>query len=350
VKICGFEKVKSVEEVKRVELFSRKELKHLTLEWVSCHRVVDDYEVLDCLQPSIFIQSLNINGYGSLWLPWWLMNNMKSALPLLVSISLEDLANCISLPPLGILPRLKTLVLKGMDSIAKIDEEFCGAAVAFRCLENFSLRYMPNLEVWNTTYSYRGHGGSRYMFPCLRTLDIESCPKLRLEPCPPKANEWTIWRSDGALSSSWGESASYTSASTSSSPLVTTLKIHDSELPMHQWRLLCHLPALPNLYVSHCSDRTSSPEIILALSSLQSLSVHRGHQSQLPEWLGHLTDIQKLCIGNCEGIESLPESIQQLTKLEILEIFECPALERWCESEENKMKLSHIKEMKIASD
>jgi len=41
----------------------------------------------------------------------------------------------------------------------------------------------------------------------------------------------------------------------------------------------------------------------------------------------------------------LPESIQQLTKLEILEISECPALEQWCESEENKMKLAHIKEM-----
>jgi len=138
---------------------------------------------------------------------------------------------------------------------------------------------------------------------------------------------------------------------------------------MHQWRLLCHLPALPNLYISDCSDLTSSRESIWALSSLQSLSVHRGYQAQLPKWLGHLTALQKLsiswcknlnnlqeimacrtslkelCISNCKVIESLPESIQQLTKLEILEISECPALEQWCESEENKMKLAHIKEM-----
>ena len=137
---------------------------------------------------------------------------------------------------------------------------------------------------------------------------------------------------------------------------------------MHQWRLLCHLPALPNLYISDCSDLTSSREIIWALSSLQSLSVHRGYQAQLPKWLGHLTALQnssiswcknlnnlqeilghrtslkKLCIRSCKGIESLPESIQQLTKLEILEISQCPALERWCLSEENKIKLAHIKE------
>jgi len=90
------------------------------------------------------------------------------------------LDNCTRLPPLGQLLNLKNLELKQMEAVAKIDEEFCGAAVAFPCLENFSLHGMPNLRVWRTTYSYRGDGVSRYMFPCLRILEIGSCPKLRL--------------------------------------------------------------------------------------------------------------------------------------------------------------------------
>lgn len=259
---------------------------------------------------------------------------------------------------------------------------------------------MPNLEVWNTTYSYRGDGVNRYMFPCLRILDIESCPKLRLEPCPPKAEDWIIRRSDGVISSSWGESVSHASASSSSSPLVTTLKIRNSEVPMHKWRLLCHLPALPHLEISDCSDLTSSPEILPEwllgdraalqkltldssevdtfqevakhLTSLQSLKLWCcKRMTTLPQWVGELvcleqlsllwcddlynlqeimgcgTSLKRLYIEHCKGMESLPDSIQLLTKLEMLHIAACPGLERWYESEENKMKLAHIKEMKI---
>jgi hypothetical protein len=35
--------------------------------------------------------------------------------------------------------------------------------------------------------------------------------------------------------------------------------------------------------------------------------------------------------------------MQQLTRLQRLKIFDCPQLVRWCISEENKMKLAHIK-------
>ena len=131
------------------------------------------------------------HSYNSAIFPDWLMGIAPYNFPNLVSIYLDKLDNCISLPPLGQLLSLKKLVLRQMKSLLKI-EDFCGGVVAFPCLENFSLRSMPNLEVWNTTYSYRGDGVNRYMFPCLRILDIESCPKLRLEPCPPKAEVWTI--------------------------------------------------------------------------------------------------------------------------------------------------------------
>jgi hypothetical protein len=39
----------------------------------------------------------------------------------------------------------------------------------------------------------------------------------------------------------------------------------------------------------------------------------------------------------------LPESIEQLTMLEHLEISGCPELKQWCELEDSKTKLAHIK-------
>ena len=143
----------------------------------------------------------------------------------------------------------------------------------------------------------------------------------------------------------WGESTSDTGGSTSSSPPVTELTIQGCKLPMHQWRLLHHLPALPQLSIRDCSDLTSSPKINPALSSLKCLSVNGCNElAQLPEWLRHLTSLKKLDITGCKNIESLPESIQQLTKLEKLSISCCPSLLQWCETKENQMKLAHIKE------
>jgi len=67
----------------------------------------------------------------------------------------------------------------------------------------------------------------------------------------------------------------------------------------------------------------------------------------LPERLGDLTSLTVLVLHDCNGIKSLPESIQQLTCLFKLEIIDCPELVQWCKSEENKMKLAHIKKIEL---
>ena len=169
--LYGFENVKSVEEVQRNKLDGKQGLKELNLHWEHPHRVQEDNEVLGSLMPPSTIETLKLYGYNSAIFLDWLMGIPPYNFPNLVSISLDNLDNCISLPPLGQLLSLKKLELTGMKRVAKIDEEFCGVAVAFPCLENFSLHGMPNLRVWRTTYSYRGDGVSRYMFPCLRVLE-----------------------------------------------------------------------------------------------------------------------------------------------------------------------------------
>ena len=62
----------------------------------------------------------------------------------------------------------------------------------------------------------------------------------------------------------------------------------------------------------------------------------------LQERLGELTSLKLLVLRDCIGITSLPESIQRLHRLEING---CPGLVQWCKSEENNMKLAHIKEI-----
>ena len=172
--------MKSVEEVQRNKLDGKQGLKELNLHWEHPHRVQEDNEVLGSLMPPNTIETLKLYGYNSAIFPDWLMGIPPYNFPNLVSIYLDKLDNCISLPPLGQLLTLKKLVLRQMKSLLKIEEDFCGGVVAFPCLENFSLYNMPNLRVWKTTCSYSGGGVSRYMFPCLRILEIGSCPKLRL--------------------------------------------------------------------------------------------------------------------------------------------------------------------------
>lgn len=181
----------------------------------------------------------------------------------------------------------------------------------------------------------------------------------------------------------------------SSSPVTTELHVADCELPLHQWKLLDHLRGLTELWLEQCGDLTATPEIIRHLSSLQLLVLTAKEHEDLPKWLGELTSLERLqihgyaglkeldesirrltklqeleldccnsmsslphwlielaclqtlAIKGCESIRSLPEGIQQLTSLQKLKIYACPKLKRWCKSEENKMKLAHIKTREI---
>ena len=235
------------------------------------------------------------------------------------------------------------------------------------------LKGLESLEEWDTSYSR------------LRTLEIYDCPKLRIKPLPPRAHWLTISKSDSVLSS-WG---GYTGASTTSSyPINISLRVEHCEVPMHEWRLLQHLPGLNSLRIAGCGDLTGSPDIARHLSSVQFLQLEDRDKEELPKWLGELkslldlemsgfrglkelpenmrlltklqllklssctsiaslphcfgelTSLKKLKMFSCNAIRSLPEVIQQLTNLQVLEISYCSELKWWCASEENKTELT----------
>ncbi|KAF7106282.1 hypothetical protein CFC21_107024 [Triticum aestivum] len=321
-------------------------------------------ELLMELVPPTTLQKFEISGYISASFPDWLMS-IGNYLPNIVQMEMYNMPNCNSLPPFSQLPNLQVLTLEGMKS----------------------------LEEWNTTLSI---GEDELMYHKLEKVNINYCPKLRIKQHLPRAASWSIKGSDNVLIS-WPESVSDNDVSSSSSPVgvSTNLTVENTEVPLHLWRLLHHLPAISDLHIQSCDDLTSFPEISWALRSLQSLTLQYLAQSelsrwvgelsslqqlvitrcnvleelpdsmrqlkqlqsltlstcrslrQLPLWLGELTSLKKLIILRCSAITTLPNSLQQLTNLQELEIHACPKLEQWLQAEENKPKLAHIEQKRI---
>uniref|UniRef100_A0A251T178 Putative leucine-rich repeat domain, L domain-like protein n=1 Tax=Helianthus annuus TaxID=4232 RepID=A0A251T178_HELAN len=92
------------------------------------------------------------------------------------SDSLKELAivKCTYLPPLGQLPYLKEIFIQGMDEVKVISSELTGTfVVAFPSLEMLEFKDMCEWEVWSTNSDVSG-----LVFPCLRELHIQNCPKL----------------------------------------------------------------------------------------------------------------------------------------------------------------------------
>lgn len=322
--IDRLENVKSTEEAQSTKLIEKGKIGELSFKWtVAAWRFVDDKEVLEKLVPPSSVKNLSIVGYRSVSVPDWLMG-IRHYLPNILKIYLCDFLKCNDLPLLGQLPNLKML----------------------------SLCRMEGLEEWNTADTSGKEGANEFMFPKLEMLRITECPKLRIRPYLPRAMSFSVADCDNVLSS-WGEGSSQSGAS-SSSP-ITDLYVVESKVPLHQWKLLHQLPALRFLTIRRCSDLSISFGIILPLSSLESLTLQQAYEAEhprmtsLPHWLGELISLKRLVIKDCEGIMSLPSSIQQLTKLEYLHIDGCPTLMKWCELEENKVKLAHIRDVFLRS-
>jgi len=341
------ESVKSPEEARSVNLSEKETILKLKLFWTNgANRSVDDMELLTELVPPTTLQRFKIEGYCSVGFPNWLMRT-SNHLPNLVNLTMEDLPNCKSLPPLCQLPNLQKI----------------------------TLFYMESLEEWDTSYLSGDDSVNE-----LKEVHIYDCPRLRLKPHLPRAATWSINNSDNVLLTQ-RESMSH----------IDCLTAGGTDVPLHQWGFLHHLLSLRYLTISACSDLTISPDISGGLHSLESLKINecshakleelfgeltslqeltiRDHTKlkelpnnmrqlsklqslildncpnlrQLPQWLGELASLKKLEMRSCRAIMTLPESIQELTNLQELKITACnPELYKWRNAKENRRKLAHI--------
>ncbi|XP_044496595.1 putative disease resistance RPP13-like protein 1 [Mangifera indica] len=94
------------------------------------------------------------------------------------------------LPPLGNLPSLEILLVVGMKSVKRVDNEFLGiesdaissstSIIAFPKLKFLSFWRMEEWEEWN--YDITNRVGDISVMPSLKTLEISGCPKLTSLP------------------------------------------------------------------------------------------------------------------------------------------------------------------------
>ncbi|XP_051179420.1 uncharacterized protein [Lolium perenne] len=328
--IFCLENAKSPEEARSINLSEKHTILGLTLSWNSReNRSVDDMELVTELVPPTTLQRFKIEGYCSVGFPHWLMS-MSNHLPNLVELTMEDLPNCKSVPPLCQLPNLRGIRL-----------------VRMKILEEWDTSYLSDEDSVNE----------------LKEVWIHDCPKLRIRPHLPRAASWSIRKNNNVLL-----------PQRESMPHIDCLTViaGDSNMPLHEWAFLHHLLSLRELRLFDCSNinLTISPDVCGALHSLQVLDV-RNHEKleelpnsmrqltklqslglcgcpslrQLPQWIGELVSLRKLEMWSCSAIMTLPDSIQQLTDLQKLRIIDCnPELIKWCNADENRTKLAHIEQ------
>ncbi|KAJ0860910.1 putative virus X resistance protein-like, coiled-coil [Helianthus annuus] len=173
--IEGLCKVQSAVDAHEAKL-SLKRLTKLELNWgEGSQHGTPQQEVLEELKPdSEWLEELAVKSYGGTEFPKWVGH---PSFRRLVDVSISDCKNCTSLPPLGRLPSLKELYISSMPNVEFIGSELTGTnqltVAAFPSLEILRFKSMHGWEVWSTNNEV-----SDAVFPCLRGLQIEDCPKL----------------------------------------------------------------------------------------------------------------------------------------------------------------------------
>ncbi|CAL9071911.1 unnamed protein product [Musa textilis] len=264
------------------------------------------------LCPPSTLQYLFIKCYSGCIFPnWFDTTSLDTAFPCLSYLSLHDLPSCLKLPPLGLLPELKVLSIRGADNILDIDADFTGdrnlsGSPAFPMLEVMRFSNMPNWESWTTyeintefdsqptnehppsrpklpepstgdTGSSSSNSNSRKLLPNLKELWLVDCPMLRALPeglCPTNLK---LLHMEGTHSIGEIKNLDF---------LTDNLTVkHNNSL-----QRISNLPSLKHLQVDDCPNL----EYVGDLAGLQRLHLSCPPPAQcLPPWLSDLVEQQR---------------------------------------------------------
>ncbi|KAF8762517.1 hypothetical protein HU200_009492 [Digitaria exilis] len=343
--IEGLESVKNLEGAEQAKLSNNSYLTRLIIGWdhpdfSEVGHAADataDKVVLEKLTPPRGLELLGLSGYMSMDLPKWMLD-VSSYLPHLTMITLNGLVRCNHLPPLGRLPNLRALFLKGMPNIKSVGWEFYGDYGSCQKLRIIILDSMNSLEEWWTTRS--SHEDGDFLIPNLHLLATKDCPKLKFLPYPPRSVSWLVVNSDHVL-----PEHGFGNLSSTTSPFF--LAIEGASLSSEVWRRIHYLSSIEGLVLSTITGLRTLPEAIRCFRFLRKLVIECCEDLEtLPEWLEDLSSLREILINYCQKLSSLPESIVRLTELKKLRIINCPDLSEKCRGED-KHKIAHIPEVEI---
>ncbi|XP_064956540.1 putative disease resistance RPP13-like protein 1 [Musa acuminata AAA Group] len=248
----------------------------------------------------------------------------------LEEIKLVDIPECEELPCLGQLPGLKVLHIEGMPAVKKVGDGFFGSRDESKCfpsLEELTFRDMPQWEEWSWA-------NGRQLFPCLRKLQIERCPRLkRLPPLPPKIESLSLCRvGTTEVPRLWTKiDGSSNSMTVSELKLCSLEKVELKDIPECEGLpCLGQLPSLKDL----CIERMPAVKKVddgffgsrdqgKCFPSLEELTF-----TDMPEWeeWSWVDDrqlfpcLRNLEIGRCPRLKRLPPLPPSLETLEIDEV------------------------------
>uniref|UniRef100_A0A2N9G3W5 Disease resistance RPP13-like protein 1 n=1 Tax=Fagus sylvatica TaxID=28930 RepID=A0A2N9G3W5_FAGSY len=370
--ISKLENVTEVREAKDSNLIGKQDLNELVMEWSGNFDESQDgktqLEVLDMLQPNVKLKELTMKCYGGTKFPTWIGDPSFSNLVLL---RFENCENCTSLPPVGQLPLLKDLLIRGMAGVKSVGREFYGENCSrpFQSLQTLRFENMPRWEKWNPPGVNEEFACLRYpkgctASNCLRELSIEGCPTLFSFPASgfPSMLKVIRIKSCGGLKSLLPEGTLHSSNNACLEQLCIVRcdsmnSIARGQLP----------PTLKRLEISHClnlkcllDEREGSSSSVmhdedinnnsrntllhyLDIKSCPSLTFLTS-SGKLPATLTHLlvrdcaklmclsstgelpAALQHLEIHSNSKIQSIAERVYQNTSLECIKIWNCQGL------------------------
>ncbi|XP_030494213.2 putative disease resistance RPP13-like protein 1 [Cannabis sativa] len=351
--ISGLENIKDGREASEANLKDKKYLSELTLKWddddndgyVAANSQKEkekEKDILDALRPHTNLEHLRIVGYRGSSFSEWIGD---SAFAKLVSVSFINCKNCCVLPPLGQLPFLKQLNIRGCDSVISIgDDNYKAALPLFSCLESLTIADMMEWKDWSFSSEEAMQQG-QILFPLLKWLELSNCPKLDvgLPGCYlPSLEKLHIWKCEGMVGL-----VPRTTQHTGTGTAPSLVEIHIEDCLVLEsllgWGSLHSKLKKIELHNSKRLFENHKQWDLHRLSSLESLHISGWEAVSFPYEAGLPTTLTKVNIWDCSKLETLNnKAFQQLTSLQKLYIKNCPRLR--CLPEEGlPSSLSYLK-------
>ncbi|KAL1809333.1 hypothetical protein ACET3Z_026323 [Daucus carota] len=226
VRLYSLEEVANIEEARKARLCEKSSIQCLKLNWRNTEfsnsdsefsdkdgsnedemedKEYNDQDVMEGLEPHPNLETLKIVDFKGKKFASWITMMLN-----LVKITLRNCNRCEVLPPLGHLPKLMEIEIKGMSNVGVVGDDFCGGqstgassrsgfpqlkrlniencprlrkitASCFPSLKYLYFQDLPSLEEWEGAVMSTG-ASSQSGFPKLETLGIRACPRLRKIP------------------------------------------------------------------------------------------------------------------------------------------------------------------------